>query len=205
MKTGAKIAIGAVVAVIAIGAISSAGKSDDTPTVSQASSSNSSSSNSSSKNAAVATESKADEIPTATVGDTVTTKDLKITLTKAFTAKTIETSISGYDEKPDDGKIFLILEIEAENISDQKQNLSYLNFQSSIDDYSVDVDYLISAKPDGLSILSGDFMPGKKLTGYIAYQVSADWKELEAAYMDNIFDSKATFNLLVKSGEVKDL
>ncbi len=148
-----------------------------------------------------ASEESKDETVKASVGDTVTTKDMKLTMTKAFTAQTLKGDGEyALEDKADSGKVYLILEYEAENISDEKISISTYNFDVSVDGYTVDTTILVN-NPDGLKLFSGDMMPGKKMAGYAVYEVPADWKECEAAYSE-ILSSGSEFVFVLNSSDV---
>lgn len=136
------------------------------------------------------------------VGDTVTTKDFKIILKKAFTAESLTYNVSGYDfeEKPDDGKVYLITEYEIENISFESFYISSANIEASVDGYSMNSTIIIS-KPDGLELFLGNVMPGKKLEGYIAYEIDKDWQECELAYVE-LFSSTPSFAYTLTSDKI---
>lgn len=187
MKKSAKIAIGVVCGIVAIGIIASASGGSEKATVT---SGNPTSSVSGSGDTGTAT---------ATVGDTVDTKKLKMSLFKAYTAASLTTD-SGYEETPSDGKVYLVLEFEAENISDEKQTISTLYFAASVDGYNVN-DKFITSKPDGLSLFSGEIMPGKKNKGYIVYEADKDWQECEVAYTPG-FSKTPTCTFVIKSSDI---
>lgn len=48
---------------------------------------------------------------------------------------------------------------------------------------------------EGMSLLTGDVAAGKKLKGYLAWEVSPEWEELEISYKDNLWtgEKAATF------------
>lgn len=98
--------------------------------------------------------------------------------------------------KPADGKKYLVLFFEVENISNEEQNVNLFYSKAYVDDYDIDQAMLL-AEPDGYSALSGDLKPGKKLKGYLAYEVDPDWKKLEVTYTDGIFSDGPEYNFEV--------
>lgn len=98
--------------------------------------------------------------------------------------------------KPEDGKKYLVLFFEFENISDEEQNVNMLYGKAYCDDYDIDCNYLI-VKPEGYSTLSGDLPAGKKLKGYVAYEVDPDWKKLEFTYKDGISSKAPKYDFVV--------
>ena len=224
MKKGAVIAIAVVCGIVAIGAIGSAGSNSNDTTVTKGGAA--SSSVESSKPAATVssaesktdsetksktdtktepkveskTESSADTSAggtvTASVGDVVTTKELSFEINKAFTTKKIEHPSNEFlTDKASDGKVYLILEMTVENISDEKQNINLFYFHTSVDDFTVDQSILLS-EPDGLKTLSGTAMPGKKVKGFLAYEVDENWKKCEVAYTELLKDNP-TFTIVL--------
>lgn len=205
MKKSTKITVGAVSAVILIGGIASIANSNKATVnkgdVSTITNSPAESSVSENQPESVIEESQTEKA-VAALGDSVSTKDFKIAITKAYTTKSIQNKDSEYlNTEADDGKVYLILEINAENISDKKQNISSYYFNTSVDDYAVDEKYLIN-KPNGLEYLSGDVMAGKKTNGYLAYEIDENWKNCEVAYTE-IFSSTPSFTFVFTSDDVE--
>lgn len=216
MKKGAKIAIAVACGIVAIGVIGSAASQSDDTTVTKggagsgtaesraaaevsASGSKKASSDEKTKDSSEAESTKetsAQGSVTASVGDVVTTKELSFELNNAFTAKKIEDADNPLlSATADDGKIYLVLEMTVENISDEKQNISTYYFNASVDDFSVDETYLLT-DPDGLKNLSGTAMPGKKVKGYLAYEVDENWQKCDIAYTELLRD-EPTFSILL--------
>lgn len=106
------------------------------------------------------------------------------------------------DATPSEGKKYLVLFFEVENISSEKQNVNLFYYKAYLDDYDIDQETIL-AHPEGYEMLSGDLAPGKKLKGYVCYEVDPDWKKLEFTYTDGILDSDTTYDFVVTSDEVK--
>ena len=98
--------------------------------------------------------------------------------------------------KPADGKKFLVLFFEVENISNEEQYVNPLYIKAYVDDCEIGRKMLL-AKPDGYSDLSGELKPRKKLKGYLAFEVDPDWKTLEVTYTDGAFSDNPTYNFEV--------
>lgn len=129
---------------------------------------------------------------TATVGQSVEGPDWKISL---LSAKTYDKITDGMLETtPDEGKVYLVCFFEVENVSDEDNYFNYFYVESYVDGYNEDISVLLS-EVDGNSILSGDVAAGKKLKGYLAWQVDPDWEELEVSYKSDVWtgDKAATF------------
>ena len=93
---------------------------------------------------------------------------------------------------PADGKVFLVLEFELANNSDESFAMSSLMcFEAYSDDYAVDQSVVT---PEGMSSLDGDIASGKKMNGAIVYEVPADYKNFEISFTpDLVSDDKVDF------------
>lgn len=121
------------------------------------------------------------------VGETVSLKDVKVTLIGAT-----ESAGSEY-VKPDDGKEFLILEFNIENNSSKDINISSVaNFEAYCDDYSLNQDILGQQAPEaeGKTQLDGQVASGKKMNGIIVYQVPTDFKSFEINVAPDFWSTK---------------
>lgn len=96
-----------------------------------------------------------------------------------FTATEIEENKGTEFFKPEDGKVFVGINFEIENISQEEQSVSsLLLFEAYVND--VKCAYSFSATcafPEGT--LDGDVAAGKKLVGWYAMEVPSDWKKIE--------------------------
>lgn len=134
----------------------------------------------------------------AKLGESVQNSNFKITLTSAemLNSVTVGEGDLAFENKPDEGKKYLVLFFEAENISDEDQYINYFYYDSYLDDTAIDTEVLL-ADFDDYDIFTGDIAPGKKLKGYVAYQVDTDWKKLEFTYNDRTTSEK--YNFIVTS------
>ena len=122
------------------------------------------------------------------LNDTATFKNLKITATK------IEESQGKDFFNAESGKIFVGVNFEIENISDETQNISsLLLFDAYADD--IKCDYSFSANTVfGDGTLDGELSQGKKLVGWYAVEVPQEWQQLELEVKSEwLSDSKAKF------------
>ena len=111
---------------------------------------------------------------------------------------------SQYDEigeeyfvnKPEDGKKYLVLFFEVENISNEDQHVNMFYYDAYVDDYTIDETYIFS-DVEGYEDLGGDLAPGKKLKGYVCYEVNPDWQKFEFSYTDGIVSSDPTYEFVV--------
>ncbi len=127
-----------------------------------------------------------------TVGDTVTGNEWKITLESAKVYDEIADEY--YSDVPKDGKKYLVLFFEVENISDKDSFFNYYYLESYLDGYGT-TSVLTINKPEGYDDLTGDVASGKKMKGCLKYEVNSDWEELEVSYKEWVGNSDkiATF------------
>ena len=102
-----------------------------------------------------------------------------------------------FSDTPSDGKSFLVLFFEVENVSNEDDYFNYFNIESYVDGYNTPIKLLLN-DPDGIDVLTGDVAAGKKLKGHLAWEVSPGWKELEVSYKDNLWTGgkAATFRVV---------
>ena len=129
-----------------------------------------------------------------TVGDTLYNEDYKITLNKVLKYDTI--GEGDYVLNAEDGKEYLLLFFEVENISSNTVSISSYNFNGYVDGYSVPYEY-VPNKIEEIGMLSSTLSPGMKTRGYVAYMVDKDWNEFEVHLKGFIFDDMEdiTFNI----------
>lgn len=122
------------------------------------------------------------------LNDTAIFKNLKITATK------LEESEGNDFFKAESGKVFVGVNFEIENISDETQNISsLLLFDAYADD--IKCDYSVSANTAfGDGTLDGELSQGKKLVGWYAVEVPQEWQQLELEVKsDWLSNNKAKF------------
>ena len=135
----------------------------------------------------------------AKVGQTVTGEKWAISLqsAKVFT----EVASEYFKDTPEDGKVYLVLFFEVQNVSDEDDYFNYLSIESYVDGYNQSIKILMN-KPDGADSLTGDVAAGKKLKGYLAWEVSEEWTELEVSYKDNMFSDKKDATFVVTPDDI---
>ncbi|MGN1081175.1 MAG: DUF4352 domain-containing protein [Acutalibacteraceae bacterium] len=107
------------------------------------------------------------------LNDTAVFQDLK------FTATEITESNGTEFFTPDDGNVFVGVKFTIENISEQEQNVSsILLFDGYADDIKCDYSFNAACAFDE-GTLDGDIAPGKKLVGWYALEVPANWSNIE--------------------------
>lgn len=120
-----------------------------------------------------------------TIGDTLTSDDLKITLTNALMYSSIEGD--SYTDTPGEGKEYLVFFFNVENTGDESEYISNYNFSGYVDDTFINHVILFNSV-EGTESLGVDLAPGKKTSGYVAYEVDTNWKKFEIRYKANSFD-----------------
>jgi hypothetical protein len=91
----------------------------------------------------------------------------------------------GYS-KASDGKKFVIVNLEVENISDEPQNFSMLWLSTYFDDFKFPLT-IIGEQIDGATMLAANSIePGKKIKGYLAYEIDKDWNTLDIVYKETV-------------------
>lgn len=122
------------------------------------------------------------------LNDSVEFKKFKVTATK------IEESEGKNYFNAEDGNVFVGVNFEIENTSQETQNISsVLLFDVYADD--IKCDYSVSANAAfGDGTLDGELSPGKKLIGWYAVEVPQEWQKLEFEVKQNwLSDNKAVF------------
>lgn len=125
-----------------------------------------------------------------TVGETAEMNDVQVTLLKYSESKGSEYN------KPSDGNMFLMAEFEIVNNSDSEMNVSsMLSFEAYADDYVLN--YSLGAITENNDTqLDGTIAAGKKMKGYIGYEVPKDWSTVEIHFTDDVWsDNKFKFEI----------
>lgn len=99
--------------------------------------------------------------------------------------------------KPADGNVFLLVNFEIANNSDKELTVSsMMSFEAYADDYALN--YSLTAmmeNPDG-NQLDGTIAAGKKMNGWIGFEVPADWSDVEIHFTDDVWsNSKFVFEI----------
>ena len=125
------------------------------------------------------------------VGDTVESDGVEVTLVSA------EENTGADYITPADGSVFVALEFEIVNNSQQDISVSSLaSFEAYCDDYSVSQSLTGATLYDDKGTLDGSVAAGKRLSGAIVYEVPADWQQLEVAFTPSVWvDRSVTFTV----------
>lgn len=88
-----------------------------------------------------------------------------------------------------DGKEFVIATFELENISTEKQTFSFLCLATYFDDYKTPLTVL-GQQIDGATLLAAtEIEAGKKIKGYLAYEVEPNWNKIDIIYNDSTINN----------------
>ena len=127
-----------------------------------------------------------------TIGDTLTDGNLNLTLTEAYTYDSIG---EGYfTNTPTEGKEYLVLFFDIENISTESEYVSHYDFDGYVDDVACN-DTSIFVDIEGVNNLSSNLAPGKKAQGFVAFEVNNDWNGFEIHYEEFFGDKTLVFKV----------
>ena len=136
-----------------------------------------------------------------TVGDTLKGDDFRITLKSATKYDTIgEGSLA---KTPAEGKEYLVFLLEVENISDDEEYISDMDFNGYVDNNLVS-NLITFSDVDGQKALSGTLASGKKTDGYIAYEIDKNWKEFELHYKEGYNGNKMIFSVVNENNDTQN-
>ena len=132
-----------------------------------------------------------------TIGDTLTDGSLSLILTGAYKYDSIG---EGYFvNTPAEGKEYLVLFFDIENISDEDEFISYYDFDGYVDDVACDTTIIFN-DVDGIKNLSANLASGKKAQGFVAFEVDKDWKDFEISYKQIFSDKSLIFKVTNSEG-----
>ncbi len=116
-------------------------------------------------------------------GETAEMNDVRVTMTSCKLGHGSEYN------KPTDGNAFLLVEFEIENNSDEELAISsMLSFEAYADDYALDYSLTALMEKEG-NQLDGTIAPGKKMKGWIGWEVPEDFSKAEIHFTDNVWSS----------------
>ena len=119
----------------------------------------------------------------AMVGESVVTGKWRVSL---LSAKTYDKLVGTYHtDEPANGKLYLVLFFEVENVSLEDSYFNSMNVEAYEDGYGTDLTGYLWNDPEGWDLLTGDVASGKKLKGYYAFEVDSDWREFELYYKES--------------------
>lgn len=122
------------------------------------------------------------------VGETAEVKGVQVTMTDYYE------STGGEWNKPDEGNVFVLVEFEI--VNNRKKDIvvsSVMSFSAYADDYVLDFSIAAIMDRNGQQ-LDGTIASGKKLKGWIGWEVPADYHDIEIHFTDSVWsDNKVVF------------
>lgn len=125
-----------------------------------------------------------EEKTTFTVGETAEMNDVQVAFVN------YEESFGSEYNTPTDGNVFVLANFEITNNSDSELTISSLmSFEAYADDYALNYSLSALMEKGDSTQLDGTIAPGKKLNGWIGYEVPADWSKVEIHFTDNVWSN----------------
>lgn len=116
----------------------------------------------------------------------------------------VQVTLVGYEESagseyntPSEGNVFVLANFEIANNSDSELAVSSMvSFEAYADDYALNYSLSALMEKSDSNQLDGTVAPGKKMNGWIGYEVPANWSNIEIHFTDNVWrDSKFVFEI----------
>ncbi len=123
----------------------------------------------------------ATEVKTFKIGDSVKAGNL------IFTVNSTRTDAGGEFIKPDEGKIYYIIDVTVENTGDEPESVSSLMMFKLID--SDGYNYSVTFGPETKGQLDGEVSTGKKMRGELVYEIPENSSGLELQIDPTVFGS----------------
>lgn len=122
------------------------------------------------------------EKTTFAVGETAELNGVQVTMTS------FEESTGKDYTIPTEGNVFVLAEFEIVNDTDSEINISsMLSFEAYADDYTLNYSLSAAMMKDGQ--LDGTIAAGKKMKGWIGWEVPADYQNVEIHFTDNVWSN----------------
>lgn len=107
----------------------------------------------------------------------------------------VQVTLMGYEESTGsefnttaEGNVFVLANFEIANNSDSELSISSaLSFEAYADDYALNYSFGALMEKTDSTQLDGTIAPGKKMNGWIGYEVPADWSNIEIHFTDNVW------------------
>jgi len=113
------------------------------------------------------------------IGDTIKMGNLQ------FKVNSVRTSEGDEFFKPDEGNVYLFVDITIENISNEEENISSLLMFKIVDKDGRSYDIALSGEAKGS--VDGSLGAGRKMTGELSFEVPEDIKDFELEINPEIF------------------
>jgi len=132
-------------------------------------------------NGGKAEETKNQNKDTFSMGETAEMNDVQVTMTN------YQESAGSEFNMPTEGNVFLLVEFEIANNSDEELGVSsMLSFEAYADDYAANLSLNALMENQG-NQLDGSVAPGKKMKGWVGYEVPANWSSMEMHFTENVW------------------
>lgn len=124
------------------------------------------------------------------VGETAEMNNVQVTMTN------YQESAGSEWNKPTEGNVFVLTEFEIANNSDSELAISSMvSFEAYVDDYAANLSFGALVENEQTQ-LDGTVAPGKKMKGWVGYEVPAGWTKMEVYFKDNVWsNSKFKFEI----------
>ena len=117
----------------------------------------------------------------------------------------VQVTLTNYEEstgddfnKPSDGNVFVLAEFEITNNSDKEIVISsVMSFEAYADDYALNYSLGAMIEKEG-SQLDGTVAAGKKMKGWIGWEVPQDYTNVEIHFTDNVWSNNMFVFLIEK-------
>lgn len=125
-------------------------------------------------------------------GEIAELKGVQVTLTD------YKESHGGDYNKPTEGNVFVLAEFEIANNTDKELAISsMMSFDAYADDYALNYSLSALLEKDG-NQLDGTIAAGKKLKGWIGWEVPQDYQNIEIHFTDSAWRSSSKFVFLIE-------
>lgn len=126
-----------------------------------------------------------------TKGEIAEMNDVQVTLVD------YEESTGSEYNTPSEGNVFVLVNFEIANNSDSELAISsMMSFEAYADDYTLNYSLNALMEKSDSTQLDGTIAAGKKMNGWIGYEVPADWSNIEIHFTDNVWsDNKFVFEI----------
>lgn len=109
----------------------------------------------------------------------------------------VQVTLMGYEESagseyntPSERNVFVLVNFEIANNSDSELAISsMMSFEAYADDYALNFSLSALMEKKDSTQLDGTIAPGKKMNGWIGYEVPADWSNIEIHFTDNVWSN----------------
>ncbi len=107
-------------------------------------------------------------------------------------------STGGDFNTPADGNVFVLAEFEIANNTDKELAISsVMSFEAYADSYALNYSLAAAMEKDG-NQLDGQIAAGKKMKGWIGWEVPQDYQNVEIHFTDNVWSSNKFIFLIEK-------